>query len=109
MGDIPREVFLRDNQKIQAELESLQLQLNDLDSQDPVSSVSALDMNQIRRTLSRWSDFSGPLIPEALIEQFILQVVVVDDDTFNWTLTHETVTYSARMACPLALRCYYIT
>ena len=86
MGDIPREVFLRDNQKIQAELESLQLQLNDLDSQDPVSSVSALDMNQIRRTLSRWSDFSGPLIPEALIEQFSLQVVVVDDDTFNWTL-----------------------
>ena len=31
MGDIPREVFLRDNQKIQEELESLRLQLNDLD------------------------------------------------------------------------------
>lgn len=27
----------------------------------------------------------------------------------NTLSTHETVTYSARMACPLALRCYYIT
>lgn len=26
------------------------------------------------------------MIPEAVIDQFILQVVVVDNDTFNWTL-----------------------
>lgn len=86
MGDITREVFLRDNQNIQEELETLQMRLNDLESQESASPVSALDMNQIRCTLDKWMDFSGPLIPETLIDQFILQVVVVDDDTFNWTL-----------------------
>ena len=43
-------------------------------------------MGQIRKTLCQWMDFSGPVIPEELVEQFVLQVVVVDDNTFNWTL-----------------------
>ena len=29
----------------------------------------------IRETLDRWIDFSGPTISDALIEQFILQVI----------------------------------
>lgn len=31
-------------------------------------------------------DLSAPTVSDALIDQFILQVVLVDDDTFNWTL-----------------------
>ena len=36
--------------------------------------------------MNQWIDLSTPVIPEAVIDQFILQVVVVDNDTFNWTL-----------------------
>lgn len=85
MGDITREEFLHDREKIQAEMERLQARLVDQE-QDSSSQELGLDLEQIRRTLSRWVDFSGPTISEELIDEFILQVVVVDDDTFNWTL-----------------------
>lgn len=85
MGDITREEFLHDREIIQAEMERLQARLADQE-QDAPSQEFELDLEQIRRTLSRWVDFSGPTISEELIDEFILQVVVVDDDTFNWTL-----------------------
>lgn len=85
MGDITREEFLHDREKIQAEMERLQAKLADQE-RDSSGQEFGLDLEQIRRTLSRWVDFSGPTISEELIDEFILQVVVVDDDTFNWTL-----------------------
>ena len=85
MGDITREEFLHDREKIQAEMKRLQARLADQE-QDSSGQEFGLDLAQIRRTLSRWVDFSGPTISEELIDEFILQVVVVDDDTFNWTL-----------------------
>ena len=85
MGDITREEFLRDNQKIQAEIHQLQERIDDLTKASACPSLG-LDMAEIKRTLNRWVDFSGPTISEELIDQFILQVVVVDEDTFNWTL-----------------------
>ena len=85
MGDITREEFLRDNQKIQAEIHQLQERIDDLTKASACPSLG-LDMAKIKRTLNRWVDFSGPTISEELIDQFILQVVVVDEDTFNWTL-----------------------
>ena len=85
MGDITREEFLRDNQKIQAEIHQLQERIDDL-TKAPACPSFGLDMAEIKRTLNRWVDFSGPTISEELIDQFILQVVVVDEDTFNWTL-----------------------
>lgn len=36
--------------------------------------------------MNQWIDLSASVLPEAVIDQFILQVVVVDNDTFNWTL-----------------------
>ena len=47
---------------------------------------TGIDLAQIRKTLEQWIDLSGPVVSDALIEQFILQVIVVDDNTFNWTL-----------------------
>ena len=86
MGDISREEFLADNQKIQQELDSLQRKIDDLVAKEGTVNNSNIDMDDIRRTLEQWVDLSGPVIPDPLIEQFILQVVVVDDNTFNWTL-----------------------
>ena len=85
MGDITREEFQRDNQKIQAEIHQLQERIDDLTKASACPSLG-LDMAEIKRMLNRWVDFSGPTISEELIDQFILQVVVVDEDTFNWTL-----------------------
>ena len=86
MGDISREEFLNDNQEIQQEMDALASQINDIQTQKEETKPPALDIEQIRRTLSRWVDFSGPVISEELVDQFVLQVVVVDDDTYNWTL-----------------------
>ena len=85
MGDITREEFLHDREKIQTEMEQLQARLADQE-QDSSGQEFELDLEQIRHTLNRWVDFSGPTISEELIDEFILQVIVVDDNTFNWTL-----------------------
>ena len=86
LGDISREEFLQDNQELQGEIDRLTMQIEDLESSEESPASPVLDMRQIRKTLCQWMDFSGPVIPEELVEQFVLQVVVVDDNTFNWTL-----------------------
>ena len=41
---------------------------------------------RIQQTLNRWINTSALTISEELIDEFVLQIVVVDDQTFNWTL-----------------------
>ena len=86
LGDISREEFLRDTQKVEEAEIRLREQLQDLDAMQKQPANPALDLEQIRATLEQWVDLSGATVPNAMIEQFILQVVVVDDNTFNWTL-----------------------
>lgn len=87
MGDITREEFLSDSAAIRSDISTLELHIKDLrTTADQQSAAFSLDFARIRETLDRWIDFSGPTISDALIDQFILQVVLIDDDTFNWTL-----------------------
>ena len=86
LGDITREDFLRDHGKAQQEIEALERQIEDLNTDKPSKQADILDMDRIRSTLDQWIDLSGPIIPDELIDQFILQVVVVDDNTYNVTL-----------------------
>lgn len=87
MGDITREEFLSDSAAIRSDISILELQIKDLRmTADQQSAAFSLDFASIRETLDRWIDFSGPTISDVLIDQFILQVVLIDDDTFNWTL-----------------------
>lgn len=86
LGDISREVFLKDNQKIETELVTLKAQLDDLEQTERSKNVSEIDIKAIQNTLNCWVDTSLPSIPEELIDEFVLQVVVIDDKTFNWTL-----------------------
>lgn len=87
MGDITREEFLSDSAAIRSDISTLELQIKDLrTTADQQSAAFSLDFARIRQTLGRWIDFSGPTISDALIDQFILQVVSIDDNTFNWTL-----------------------
>lgn len=83
---ISLEVFLQDNEKVTQDLAELQQKMEDIEHQTEEAPVSPLDMDQIRRTLDQWVDFSGTSIAEEVIQQFILQVVVVDNNTLNWTL-----------------------
>ena len=85
LGDITREEFQQDNQQLQQDIDSLELQLTDLHT-SAEGNDSPINMAQIKATLNQWMDLSSPVIPDALIEQFILQVVVEDSNTFNWTL-----------------------
>lgn len=86
LGLITQDVFIQDNEKAARELAEIQKKIDDVKAQGAEAPVSPLDMEQIRRTLGRWVDFSGTTIAEEVVQQFILQVVVVDDNTFNWTL-----------------------
>lgn len=98
------------NQKIQAEIDSLQLQINEHLSSSTSEPTASIDLEKIRTTLNQWIDFSTPILADALIDQFILQVVVIDDNTFNWTLdlTHGTnSTQNLRMSpSQIALQLY---
>lgn len=85
LGDITREEFQQDNQKLQQDIDNLVKQLEDMDAANG-NVESPIDMDKIKATLNQWVDLTGPVVPDALIEQFILQVVVEDSNTFNWTL-----------------------
>lgn len=86
-GEISRDEFLADNERYRNEIQTLELQIADLKTNvTGYSQKPAFDMDTIKATLDRWIDFSEATIPDALIDQFILQVVVIDDNTFNWTL-----------------------
>lgn len=98
VGDISREEFLQDNQKLQARMEQLRAQLRDLEKMEKEPVLPVIDLEQIRTTLEQWVDLSATTIPEALIDQFILQVVLVDDNTFRWTLDLSSRQPSQRMS-----------
>ena len=76
MGDITREEFLSDSAAMQNEIRVLELHIKNLHmTAEQQSAAFSLDFVRIRETLDRWIDFSGPTISDALIEQFILQVI----------------------------------
>ena len=106
LGDISREEFLNDKQKLQEQITQLDAQIEDLSTTSvPVSPVN---MAQIRSTLDQWVDLSTPVISDHLIEQFILQVVAIDDTTFNWTLNlSPTPSDDAPPASEIARRQYH--
>ena len=86
LGDITREAFLIDKQKVEEECKKLEIQLHDLEQTEQGKKNNELDINAIRQTLNRWIDTSTLTISEELVDEFVLQIVVVDDQTFNWTL-----------------------
>ena len=76
MGDITREEFLSDSAAMQNEIRVLELQIKNLRlTAEQQSAEFSLVFARIRETLDRWIGFSSPTISDALIEQFILQVV----------------------------------
>lgn len=85
LGDITREEFQQDNQKLQQDIDALEQQLADANTPKE-NAESPINMEKIKATLNQWLDLSGPVIPDALIEQYILQVVVEETNVFNWTL-----------------------
>ena len=112
LGDISREEFLRDTRKLEETEMRLREQLQDLDAMQKQSVNSDLDLEQIRATLEQWVDLSAPVVPEELVEQFILQVLLVDDNTFNWTLdlSNQTNPWQRRLKpSEIALALYHRT
>jgi len=105
LGDISREEFQQDNQQLQQDIDALEQQLADLDATSG-KGEPPLNMGKIRATLNQWVDLSNPVIPDALIEQFILQVVVEGKDTFNWTLNLDKGSTAMLTSSEIAWRQY---
>ena len=85
LGDISREVFVRDHSKLEAEIEALQKQIDMLKSQ--LEQLNrGIDLERVRKTLDRWIDLNAEVVSEALVEQFVRQVKVIDPNTYDWTL-----------------------
>lgn len=85
MDEISREEYLSDSSAVKEEIQQLQAQVELLEGQSQ-SQKSRIDMDEIRATLEQWIDLSAPTVSDAIIDQFILQVVVIDDNTYNYTL-----------------------
>lgn len=84
LGDITREEFLKDNSRLQTNIRQIDSQIDELTSAS--TQVPTLDMKMIRETLDQWVDLSSPVVSESLVDQFILQVVITEKNTFNFTL-----------------------
>ena len=106
LGDITREEFQEDNMRLQQEIDALESQIADLDSTKE-SAESPINMDKIKATLNQWVDLSGPMIPDALIEQYILQVVVEETNVFNWTLNLDCCTTGLIPPGEIARRKYH--
>ena len=72
---------------IQSERTSIEQQIaqlqNAAEAQDANSSIN---LSAIRKTLERWLDLSDTCVDDAVIDEFVLQAVEIDDNTFNFTL-----------------------
>lgn len=106
LGDISREEFQQDNLKLQQEIDALKTQLADLASSKETCEPT-VNMDRIKATLNQWMDLTGPVIPDSLIEQFILQVVVEEPNVFNWTLNLDCCTTGLIPPSEIARRQYH--
>ena len=85
LEEISREEYQLDSLALKEEIQQLQAQIELLRSQTR-SQKLGIDMEEIRSTLEQWIDLSSPTISDPIIDQFVLQVVVIDDNTYNFTL-----------------------
>lgn len=87
LGDISREEFLSDSAALQAERTSIEEQIAQVkEAADAQEINSGINLSAIRKTLERWFDLSDTRVDDALIDEFVLQAVELDDNTFNFTL-----------------------
>lgn len=87
LGDISREEFLSDSAALQAERSSIEEQIAQVkEAADAQEVNSGINLSAIRKTLERWLDLSDTRVDDALIDEFVLQAVELDDNTFNFTL-----------------------
>ena len=108
LGDITREEYLFDSQAAQRELERAKQELAEVQSASS-KAEPGIDFVQIKKTLEQWIDLSSPVISEALIDQFVFQVAIVDDNTFNWILDFSSEAESKPHLTPsqIAQKRYY--
>lgn len=85
--ELNREDYLANTRDTQEQMDAIKAKIKNIKvkSEDKASTYD-LNFDAIQKTLQQWSDFSSPRIAEELVEQFILQAVEIDDNTFNWTL-----------------------
>lgn len=86
-GIISRSDFMEDSQQIDSEIQNIEAQMYEIENTATAKDKSnTLDLDYIQEILDSWTSNEASDIPDSLIEQFILQVVLIDDNTFNWTL-----------------------
>lgn len=87
LDEITYEEFATDTVCIKQEIQEIQLQIEEMKNLNRQKTLhTQLDMDSIKDTLNQWIDLTIPVIPDEVIDQFLLQVVLIDDDTFNFTL-----------------------
>lgn len=85
LGDITREAFLTDTAKADAELETLRAQLSDLES-EALKPRKSIDLRKLSKTVNAWIAIGGTSVPDALIDQLIRRITILDKTTQRWLL-----------------------
>ncbi len=62
------------------------MKIQDLELSSKTHVSPNIDLSHIKLTLNSWLDADAAKVPDILIEQFVRQVIVVDDNTFYWIL-----------------------
>lgn len=86
LEEILKEEFLQDYKEINAKIVSLQMKIQDLEFPSKTYVSPNIDLSHVRITLNSWLDADVENVPDILVEQFVQQVIVVDDNTFYWIL-----------------------
>lgn len=107
-GLITKAEFIGDNERIKSEIAELESQILELkNASEGKDRNDGFNMNLVRKKLEEWTDFSAITIPDSVVAQFILQIVVVDENTYNWTLDLTNSQDESRLsATQIALQMY---
>lgn len=85
-GEITKEEFTEQKNSINDKISMLksELVIDDIESDKPESIEKKIQV--IRQVIDETIDFSQPKLPKAVIDKFVLKVVVLDNNKFRWYL-----------------------
>lgn len=83
-GEITKEEFLTQRTKIEKALQSLENEYEDMLKSESTQTTPDICWDEIRKSLSKMIDFSGPQIDHNIIRKFVSKIVPDGKNHFRW-------------------------
>lgn len=83
-GELSKEEYADMKSKIDSQIESLQVDLDELKENNDTKESMEQKLEVIKQVLSETIDFSKPKLPDYIVERFVKQVTPIDNNVFKW-------------------------